>query len=94
VSELISARQTVGTLGQIKLLVRYADDDVTPVSAGFESPILTATYVNYVLQWQFSHALANANSPAQASIWADNTGPSTNSYDWNSATLQVEYILR
>jgi hypothetical protein len=94
VTATISARQTVGTLGQYKLLVRYADDGVTNVSSGFESPILTATYVSYTLQWQFAHTLANINHAAQASIWLDNTGPSTNSVDWTGATLQVEYILR
>jgi hypothetical protein len=94
VTATISARQTVGTVGQVKLLVRYADDGLTPVSAGFESPILTASYVSYTLQWQFAHTLANANHLAQASIWLDNTGPSTNSVDWTGATLQVEYILR
>jgi hypothetical protein len=94
VTATITARQTVGTVGQMKFVVRYADDAVTFVSAAQEVPISSASYQNYTLQWQFSHLLANIGHAAQVGIYVDNTGPSTNSYDWQAATLQSEFILR
>jgi hypothetical protein len=93
VTATISARQTVGTVGQMKLLLRFADDSVTFVSASNEVPIASAAYQAYTLQWQFSHVTANAGH-GQAGIYVDNTGVSTNSMDWTQATLQVEYIIR
>jgi hypothetical protein len=30
----------------------------------------------------------------QAGIYVDNTSASTNSMDWNQATIQAEYIIR
>jgi hypothetical protein len=94
VTATITARQTVGTAGQMKLVVRYADDGSTFVSAAQEIPISGASYQSFTLQWQFAHVLANAGIGGQIGIYVDNTGPSTNSFDWQAATLQSEFILR
>jgi len=95
VTATIQARQTVGTVGQIKALVRFSDNGLGTgyISAAHEEPIPGSSFGVITLQWQFNHVAANANV-GQASIWFDNTGPSTNSFDWQSATLQVEYIIR
>jgi len=93
VTATIQARQTVGTLGDVKILVRYADDGVTPVSSAQELKIVAASFQTYTLQWQFSHTLANSGVSGQASIWID-VGNAADSTDWQLATLQMEYILR
>lgn len=94
VTATVQARQTVGTVGQIKTLVRFADDSVTYVSAGHEEPLVSSVgFSIFTLQWQFAHSKANIGV-GQAGIWFDNTGPSTNSFDWQSPTIQVEYIIR
>jgi hypothetical protein len=93
VTATVSARQTVGTVGQMKVLVRFSDDGVTYVSASQELPIASAAYQAYTMQWQFAHSAANAGH-GQAGIYVDNTGVSTNSMDWNQATIQAEYIIR
>jgi hypothetical protein len=85
--------QTVGTAGQMKLLVTFADNGSTFVSATQEVPIDSSTYQAYTLQWQFAHLPVNAGH-GQAGIYVDNTGASTNSMDWSQATIQAEYIIR
>lgn len=93
VTATIQARQTVGTLGDVKLLVRYADDGVTLVSSAQELKIVSASFQTYTIQWQFSHSAANRGVAGQASIWSD-SGSTSDSYDWQLATLSMEYVLR
>jgi hypothetical protein len=89
----IQARQTVGTVGQVKVLVRFADDGVTYASSPQEIDIVSSSFQTYTLSWHFIHNGVNGGL-GQASIWIDNTGPSTNSIDWQKATLEATYIIR
>jgi hypothetical protein len=93
VTATVQARQTAGTLGDVKLLVRYRDDGVTLVSSSQELKIVSASFQTYTLQWQFAHSRANAGVTEQASIWSD-SGNVADSYDWQLATLQMEFVIR
>jgi hypothetical protein len=93
VTATIQARQTVGTLGDVKLLLRYADDGVTFVSAAQELKIVSASFQTYTLQWQYSHSHSNSGVNGQAGIYSD-SGSTSDSYDWQQATLQMEHIIR
>jgi hypothetical protein len=93
VTVTIQARQTVGTLGQMKVLPAFADNGSTYVYSGHEEPVLSASYQLYTCQWEFSHSSANTGS-GRVAIFMDNTGASTNSMDFTSASLQAEYIVR
>jgi Putative phage tail protein len=92
VTATIGAQQTAGTLGDVKVLVRFADDSSTFVSATQEVPVTSANLQTYTLQWQFSHTAANAGL-GQAAIYFD-IGSVSDFWGWNGASLQVEYIIR
>jgi len=83
----------VGTLGDVKLLIRYADDGVTFVSAAQEMKVISASFTTYMMQWQFAHSHLNFGVNGQAGIYSD-SGSTSDSYDWQQATLQIEHIIR
>jgi hypothetical protein len=94
VTATIQARQTAGTLGDVKLLLRYTDDSgATITSSAQEIKIVSASFQTYAMQWQFAHSHLNASVVGQASIWSD-SGSTSDSYDWQLATLQMEHVIR
>jgi hypothetical protein len=94
VTATIQARQTVGTLGDVKLLLQYKDNPGGAfVPSSQELKIVSASFQTYTLQWQFSHSAVNAGVSGQAAIYSD-SGSTSDSYDWQLATLQMEYVLR
>jgi len=92
VTATIGAQQTAGTIGDVKALVRFADDGVTYVSATQEVPLNSATLQPYTLQWEFTHSRANVGV-GLAAIYFD-VGSTSDAYAWNTASLQIEYIIR
>jgi hypothetical protein len=92
VTATIGAQQTAGTLGDVKALVRFADNGSTYISATQEVPLNSATLQPYTLQWEFSHSRANAGV-GLAAIYFD-VGSTSDAFAWNGASLQIEYIIR
>jgi hypothetical protein len=92
VTATIQLRQTAGTLGDAKVLIRFADDGSTFSSSAQQLPITSSSFTAYMLQWQFSHAAANAGH-GQAGIWL-NMGSTSDSVDWQYGTVQIEYVIR
>jgi hypothetical protein len=94
VTATIQARQTAGVLGDVKLLLRYTDDNGSSfTSSAQELKIMSASFQTYTLQWQFQHHASNVGLNAQASIWSD-SGNVADSYDWQLATLQLENVIK
>ncbi|MHB8816554.1 MAG: hypothetical protein ACYDAE_25280, partial [Steroidobacteraceae bacterium] len=80
VTATIQCEQVAGTLGDAKVLVRFADDGVTYSSSAQQLPITSSSFQTYTLQWQFSHVAANAGH-GQAGIWLD-MGSTADSVNW------------
>lgn len=92
VTATIGVQQTAGTLGDVKVLVRFADDGSTYSSATQEVPINSATLQPYTLQWEFAHSKANAGV-GTVQIYFD-VGSTSDAFAWNTASLQIEYLIR
>lgn len=88
----IQADQPTGTLGDVKVLVGFADSGSGFSYSPQETGITSTTFASYTLQWQFAHLGSNAGH-GQAAIFFD-VGANTDIANWQTATIQVEYIIR
>jgi hypothetical protein len=94
VTIVVSAFQSAGTAGQIKLTCAYTDDGGGTYSYGSSEVPLTGTLTPYTLQWQFAHLGSNSALVPHADLAFDNTGPSTNAVTYGPVTSQIEMIIR
>jgi hypothetical protein len=92
VTATVQCKQTAGTLGDAKVLIRFADDGTTFNSSPQQVPIGSASFDHYTLQWQFPHSAANAGH-GQAGIYL-NMGSTGDSVSWQNGCVQIEYIIR
>jgi len=88
----ITARQTTGTVGDVSLLIVFADDNVTHVNSTSIYKVLSSSDQQYTLQWEFSHLGANVGL-GKAWVAAD-PGSTSDTLVYGPATIQVEYVIR
>ncbi len=88
----ITAAQTLGTLGDVSLLVAFADDGSTLAYSTSTYPVLSASNQQYTLQWEFSHLATNGGSGKVHAC--ANFGSTSDKLVYGPATLQVEYVIR